>query len=793
MAIPAADAQETGAAALANALAFLRPEVPRVLYIAAHPDDEDTRLITWLQRGGYAEVAYLSLSRGEGGQNVIGSELGDALGVLRTQELLAARRIDGAAQFFTRAYDFGYSKSADEAFGHWPRDSLLRDMVRIVRAWRPHVLASTFSGTPRDAHGQHQVSGILTRDVFDAAADTVRFPRARYGAPWQPLKLYRLATFSGGATVGMNVGEYEPLSGRSYVEVASESRSQHRSQGYRRITRLGVVWDSLRREVTLVNPDTPAETERSILDGIRGAAPSRTFSVETTGGRAVPIDFRRPESALPLIVRYTPRDESERRRYDRAASLAAGLVLEAFPARAHLALGDTVTVTYTLHNRGGVAVRIDSAAAGFANDWIAPGESATWRAVLRGQGEIQPWWLAAGRSRDLYVTPASTTPEADHELPRFAHANVAVTGLRLPVRVHARYVHRFSEPPYGDILTPLAVAPGITVTPARGLWYARSGVALDREVSVTVRSSFAGPKQVAVRLRAPAGTTIEPSRQELTVEGGTSRVATFRLRGTLQPGDHRLQIEAEADGQRFASAVQTIEYDHIVPQRLYRPAEVRITAVTADLPPGLTVGYIIGMADEGVHVLEELGVPVTRLSVADLPRADLSRFTTVVVGPRAYEANPELLAHNQRLFDFASSGGRLVVQFGQYPMANPGVLPFPITISRPPTRVTDEHAAVTITDPAAPEVTWPNRIGDADFAGWVQERATFMPREFDARYRTMLAMSDPGEEPVHSAVLVAPMDSGSYVYATLALFRQFTEGVPGAARIFVNLLAPPQR
>jgi len=209
LAAPAAPAhaQERGAAALANALAFLRSEVPRVLYIAAHPDDEDTRLITWLQRGGYAEVAYLSLSRGEGGQNVIGEELGDALGVLRTQELLAARRIDGADQFFTRGYDFGYSKTADEAFTHWPRDSLLADIVKIVRAYRPHVLVSTFSGTPRDAHGQHQVSGILTRDAFDFSADSVRFPPAEFGVPWQPLKVYRLASFSGGATPGVNVGE----------------------------------------------------------------------------------------------------------------------------------------------------------------------------------------------------------------------------------------------------------------------------------------------------------------------------------------------------------------------------------------------------------------------------------------------------------------------------------------------------------------------------------------------------------------------------------------------------------
>lgn len=788
-------AQERGAAALANALAFLRPEVPRVLYIAAHPDDEDTRLITWLQRGGYAEVAYLSLSRGEGGQNVIGDELGDALGVLRTQELLAARRIDGADQFFTRGYDFGYSKSAEEAFTHWPRDSLLADVIKIVRAYRPHVLVSTFSGTPRDAHGQHQVSGILTRDAFDFGADSVRFPTAEFGAPWQPLKVYRLAVFSGGATVGVNVGEYDPLSGRSFHEIASDSRSRHKSQAYRANARLGVVWDSLRREVSLVNAEQPADQERSLLDGIPGAADAARWIARSTDGSALlSVELQRPESAIPLIVGYVPQNAAERRRYDRAAAIAAGIVLEALPARPYVAVGDTVTVTYTLYNRGGVRVQLDSAAAGFPEDWIEPGSAATWRSVLRPTQVTRPWWLEQGREADLYAAPVSTVPEAERERANRAQALVSIEGLTIPARVTAPLLHRLSEGVYGDLLTPLAPAPGLTVTPARDVWYARAGEPFERDVNVTVRSSFAAETRAVVRLVLPEGLTAEPAEREVTLNAGAlQQTVTFRLRGRLEPGIHRVGIEATAGGERFASAVQLVDYEHISPQRLYRPAQVRITAVDAVIPPDLAVGYVTGMADEGPHVLSELGIPVTQIAVAELPRVDLSGFSTVVVGPRAYEANPDLIRLNPRLFDYAAAGGRLVVQFGQYPMATPGVLPFPITISRPPTRVTDESAAVMFTVPDAPELTYPNEITQTDFEGWVQERATFMPREFDSRYRTFLAMSDPGEEPVHSAVLVAPLGSGTYVYATLALFRQFTEGVPGAARIFVNLLAPRPR
>ena len=242
-------AQEAGAVPLRNRDAPVT-DTRRVLVIAAHPDDEDTQLITWLQRGGRAETAYLSLTRGDGGQNLIGNELGEELGVIRTEELLAARRVDGAHQFFTRAYDFGFSKTAAETYAHWPKDSLLNDVVRVVRAFRPHVLVAVFSGTPRDGHGQHQVSAILAKEVYEsAAADTVRFPAAKFGPAWTPLKFYRFAGFNlAEPTIRINVGEYNPALGKSYAEIAGESRSQHKSQGFGTVQRKGVVMDTLRRE-----------------------------------------------------------------------------------------------------------------------------------------------------------------------------------------------------------------------------------------------------------------------------------------------------------------------------------------------------------------------------------------------------------------------------------------------------------------------------------------------------------------------------------------------------------------
>ena len=764
-----------------------------MLYIAAHPDDEDTQLITWLARGGYAEVAYLSLTRGDGGQNLIGDELGEALGVLRTQELLAARRIDGARQYFTRAYDFGFSKTAEETYTHWPRDSVFNDVMRIVRHFRPHILVSTFSGTPRDGHGHHQVSALLTRAAYDLATDTVRFPTRDFGRPWQPLKLYRFARFSPDeATLRINVGEYDPIAGRSYAEIAGESRSQHKSQGFGTLQRRGAVWDLFRREHTRVNANVPAERERSIFDGLPTSSP-RTSATAGSDGEYAQVDFRRPETAISRIARFHPTDTWTREYYWRAAAIATGVELEAVAAREVAALGDSVSVRYTLYNRGNVPVRLPLEVGPVGDVLVAPDSATTWTGFSRGAAVTQPWWLVRPRGGDLFSVPIGTLSEDQREQARWASATVIVAGLPRPIVVRAPIVYRFADPVHGDVQRSLVVAPGLTVTPEQSRAVVRSGEYFERDMPVTVTSSYADTRRIRVLLDMPPGIAADLTEREITVPANGTRVAAFRIAGSPGAGEYRIGVRAETGTATFRDAVELIDYPHIAPQRIYKPAEVRLSAVDVRVPRGLSVGYIEGMADEGPSVLRELGVAVTIIRPADIPRTDLSRFAVIVVGPRAYEANPELIEYNPRLFEYVNAGGRLVVQFGQYLMAQPGILPFPITITRPPGRVTDETAPVTFTDPTAAELTYPNRITAADFAGWRQERATFMPATFDDRYRTMLVMNDPGEPPLRSAVLVAPMGRGTYVYTTLALFRQLEERIPGAVRLFVNLLSPPSR
>lgn len=787
---PSVRAQDHGAAALANAVALLGPDKPRVLYIAAHPDDEDVRLITWLSRSGRAEVAYLSLTRGDGGQNFIGDELGEALGVLRTQELLAARRIDGARQFFTRAYDFGYSKSAEETYSHWPRDSLLNDVVRVVRSFRPHVIVATFSGTPRDAHGQHQVSGQLARDAYDRAGDVARFPVAEYGAPWTPLKLYRGAGFHpDGPHVTMNVGEYDPLSGMSYDQISSQSRSHHKSQGLRGNYRLGDVLIRYYREESRVNAEVPRERERSILDGLP-AAPAEASNGPAEQSARAGVDVRAPVTAIPYIALHAPRNDSERARYDRAAIAATGLAFEAIAPRPFVAVGDSIVLDYTLHNRGTIAVRVDSAAGAFPSETVAPGRTVRWKATLRAGQRLQPWWLERPRVGDMFADPPPAQSDdqlAQADWPRIL---VGVAGLPRPVAMNARPVYRLNEGFYGDTIAPLLAAPGLTVTPAQAMVVARAGSRLDRDFYLTVRSSFDAERTVTVRVEVPRGLSVTPAVAQLVIPAGARRTVAFRIAGSIPSGTHRLRVRAESNGEEFGESVRAIAYPHVAPQLMYAPGEIRVHAVPVDVPAWLRVGYIAGRADFGPQVLADLGVSVTLIEPADIPRIDLARFSVIVVGPRMYEASADLVENNGRLLEYAGNGGRLVAQYGQYPMAAPGILPYRVTITRPPGRVTDENAPVIITDPAARELTHPNRITPADFEGWVQERATFMPDEFDTRYRTMLAMNDPGEQPVHTAILVAPLGRGTYVYTTLALFRQLEEGLPGAIRLFVNLLTP---
>ena len=839
----------------------------RVLVVAAHPDDEDTQLITWLARGRHVETAYLSLTRGDGGQNLLGNELGDALGAIRTEELLAARRIDGGRQYFTRAYDFGFSKSSDETFRHWPRDSILRDVVTVVRSFKPHVIVAMFSGTPRDGHGHHQASGLLARAAYDVAGDTVRFPRAATAGlgGWTPLKFYRGA-WSAAATdpvLRVNVGEFNAMLGRSYAEIAAESRSQHKSQAFGSIQPKGTRFTQVRREATRVNESQAPGSEQSLFDGIDTTwARFRTStnspevarlidSIQANVKQAQGAPYLRdPASAVqPLIelastlaqlgvvpdsvipgtnrgstpaARLRVSDDLLRtasvayRRTVNAIALASGVAVEATIPREQIATADSAPLTVTVYNRGRLAVQADasyivacqgghsSPGGGMPSDspvlWndstatILPDSSRTWRGVECAASEPPvdgPYWLSPPRQGDMFAK--ASLIESENDATRGAVVRVRLTVGRAPgypVELDAPVVYRYADPVRGDVSRPLAFVPALSVRLDRAVEYAAARTPLVRQLRVEVRSAATASRDVRVSLRLPNGLRADSGARSVTLPGyGAVRSATFTIRGELAPGRHTISAIAESNGRRYTTGYTAIEYDHIRPQRLYRDAAVAIEAVDLKVPADAVIAYIQGVGDNSAPMLQQLGLRVTTLNPADIPKTDLSRFNAIVVGSRAYESNDALVANNAALLDYVKQGGTMVVQYGQYEMTRPGMMPYPITLARPADRVTDEASPIRILDPKARVLAYPNTISESDFAGWIQDRTLYMPRTHAGEYTAVVSTNDAGELPNDGPILVAKYGAGTYVYTTFAFFRQLPNGVPGAARLFVNLLA----
>jgi len=851
-----AQAAARGIPALDEAISSL--SVPmRVLVIAAHPDDEDTQLITWLARGRHVETAYLSLTRGDGGQNLLGNELGEALGVIRTEELLAARRLDGGRQYFTRAYDFGFSKTSDETFRHWPKDSILRDVVTAVRAFKPHVIVSMFSGTPRDGHGHHQAAGILAREAYDLAGDSVRFPRAATASldPWTPLKFYRgaWAARDQAGVLRINVGEYDPMLGRSYAEIAAESRSQHKSQAFGSLQPKGVRFTQIRREASRVNETQPAEAERSMFDGIDttwarfraltvpAARSAQLDSIRAQIARAQTIPYLRDPSAaiepLTAIIRsitggaptrtasgsaVQPRttrgptyvadvDESLailEARASRALALATGVAVEAEVERALVGTGDSAALTLTVYNRGNRPMRIAPAmltprctpgdgSSPIATDAVVvlPDSARVWKGRVcasRDRVADGPWWLETPRRGDVFGAASVVMSEGQATAGPTASVIVSPADGATPAEftIRAPIVYRYADPLRGDVSRPLAYVPEIAVTLDRAIEYAPARTPLVRQLRVELRSAATASRDVRVTLRLPAGLRADSaSRTVVLPEYGAVRSATFVVRGELPPGRHTIAAVAEANGKRFTNGYTAIEYDHIRPQRLYRDAAVAIEAVDLKVPADAVIAYIQGVGDNSAAMLQQLGLRVTVLNPADIPKTDLSRYNAIVVGTRAYESNEALVANNAALLDYVKHGGTMVVQYGQTEMQDPGIMPFPIKLTRPADRVTDENSPIRVLDPKARVLAFPNAIDSADFRGWQQDRSLYMPRTHAPEYTSVLSTNDPGEPPNDGGLLVAKYGEGTYVYTTLAFFRQLPNGVPGAARLFVNLLA----
>lgn len=848
LALPRPELEFEGAAALGVALRRLGP-TQRVLMIGAHPDDENNALLAELALGHGADVAYLSLTRGEGGQNVIGGELDEALGLIRTGELLAARRLDGAVQFFTRAYDFGYSKTAGETFAHWPRDSVLSDVVEVVRSWRPDVIVSVFSGTPRDGHGHHQAAGILSREAFDAAADPHRYPeQLRRGlSPHAPARLYQALwrPSEGEATLALETGEMDPLFGRSRFQLAMAGRSRHRSQDMGQALPIGPHQVALR--LLEARAGAAAGAEDGLFEGLdtllsaraERSAPSltpllRRYEASVGSARAAfapltpaPVlldDLREALTRLDTALDSAGEEAAdlrfhlhwERRDVAEALRRAAGVLLVAEAERAIVTPGDSVRVTLSIWNGGSRAVPVRRLEPELGPGWwavstdepvdeVPPGAvaSRTFTVHAPTRPPAGPYFLRHPAQGALYSWPDSSDRTRAFDAPAMVGAALVFDDVPLTSAV----VHRSVDPAAGERETPLLFLPRVSVSIAPGMAplvldgpAAGGGVRL----GLTVRSFTGSAVDGTLDLRLPPGWTAhallasagDTTEQRLPIQlratpGGHRVAVRVRSAADTEPGLHPVEARFRTEGATFERAVRLIEYEHLQPRALIEPARAGVRVLDVRVPEDLVVGYVAGSGDAVPDALAALGVDVDTITDRQLREADLDRYHSIVTGVRAYEVRPALasLTVRDRLERYVRRGGALLVQYNRYEFDRENHALLPLTLDRPADRVTDETAAVRVLEPEHPILTTPNRIGPDDWAGWVQDRGLYHAESWDDRYAPLLEMADPGEEPQRGALLAARMGSGWYVYTGLALFRQLPAGVPGAYRLLANLVA----
>ena len=795
-----------GVAALAGALKQLGAN-KRVLVIGAHPDDEDTELLAILSRGGGVRAAYLSLSRGEGGQNLIGPELGPELGIIRTEELLAARQLDGARQFFTRAYDFGFSKTADETFRFWPRDSLLVDVVAVIRRFRPQIVVSIFSGTPRDGHGQHQVAGIVARQAFETLRDS----------SWGPVKLYRAAwSDTGATTLRLDGGVLDPLAGRSYHQIAMAGRSRHRSQDMGQFERAGPSVDRL-AFVEWRDGRRGTKDGDGLFAGVDTVLHGRARYVALLDSARVRLNPSRPAAIVPLLVRALRElgrgtvgetDAEQRESLEHALAAAAGVAIDGFVDDGIVIPGERLEVEATVWNAGAAGVTLDGIDATAPPGWkverldaatspVPPGALATRRfavTVAPDAPRSQPYFLRhplAGGLYDWTGTPADWRGLPFE--PPLVEMAARLTIAGQPVTLRREVVYRYRDQGIGEVRRPIVVTQpfDVAVTPDLVVWPIDGAAGGPRHFTITVTNRARGPAATQVVVTPPSGWAAVPA-ESLSFQRedeAKSLTVAVALPAGARPGVYALHAAAVTAGERNEGALAVIDYPHIRPRPVAHASTVELRAARIALPAVTRVGYVRGASDRVPEALQAVGVPVELLGPDTLARGDLSRYDAIVIGSRAYEVDAALVASNGRLLDYARTGGLVIVQYQQYPFVNGNFAPYRLSIARPHDRVTDETAPVTERDVAHRVFHVPNEIGPDDWAGWVQERGLYFAHDWDAAYTPLLETHDPGEPPLFGGLLVAAVGQGTYVYTGLSFFRHLPAGVPGAYRLFANLLA----
>ncbi|MDN3723685.1 PIG-L family deacetylase [Aequorivita sp. SDUM287046] len=787
--------------------------VGSALYIAAHPDDENTRLISYLVNDVHAHTAYLSITRGDGGQNLIGPELRELLGVIRTQELMEARKIDGGQQYFTRANDFGYSKNPEETFEFWTKNEVLGDVVLAIRKFKPDIIINRFDHrSPGSTHGHHTASAMLSMDAFDQVDDASKYPKsAEEFGTWQPHRLFFNTSwwFYGSREkfekadkknlVSVETGNYFPALGLSNGEIAALSRSMHKSQGFGSTGARGTETEYLE----LLKGSKPPDN--NLFEGI-DTAWTRLEGGNKIGEILNPLEsnfnFNDPSAMLPQLLKAYPlvldlKDEHWRnikmKQLKQLILDCGGIFIEAVSEKNSVNPNQNFAVNIEAINRGKNEVILKSIKNPQGKILWNSAENLSFNAIKKIETTVtseskippysSPYWLNETGSLGMYVSPEKfiglpETPALEQLVFELQFENITIPFTK-------NIIYKSNDPVKGEVYRPLEILPEVTASIPEKVWIFANEEA--KTIPVIVR---AGKDNISgkVSIEHPNGWKVEPAQQTFEIERtGETKIFNFIVTPPPTQNEGYLKTRIVADGKNFDKELVTIDYEHIPYQSVLIPSEAKIAKIDIH-KKGQNIGYINGAGDAIPESLRQIGYSVSTIDPSTISKSSLSKFDAIVIGIRAYNTVPELAFAQPSLNKYVENGGTLIVQYNtSNSLVTENLGPYALKLSRD--RVTDEFSEVKILAPDHPIMNSPNKISSKDFDGWVQERGLYFPDEWAKEFTPILGMNDKGEAQTKGSLLVAKYGKGHYIYTGLSFFRELPAGVSGAYRLFANMLS----
>ena len=810
--------------------------VGSVLYVAAHPDDENTRLLAYLAKEKKLRTAYLSITRGDGGQNLIGKEQGDALGLIRTQELLQARRIDGAEQFFTRANDFGYSKTPDETLNIWNKDNVLADVVWAIRKFKPDVIICRFPTTGEGGHGHHTASAMLAEEAFEAAANPQKYPQQlQYVSVWQAKSLF-WNTFNFGTTnttaenqLKIDVGAFNPLLGKSFGEIASESRSMHKSQGFGSARGRGEAIEYFKLlKTSIIAKENTQTTSTDLFEGIdltwkRLNLPKIDKEINEIIKKYNPLAPNESVNELVLLyksIQNIPENVGNNisqtdifywktqklKELEVILISCAGLWAEAyageFNAVATETLNNRINITTQIINRNQALnnkVVLEKIAILNQRDTITnlsldKNKLFTFKfkaSIVENAPFSNPYWLNEKHEiGEFNVTNPLLIGTPENDSNSLIMFYIDINGLKLTLTRPLTY--KSTDPVKGEIYRPFEVLPPATVNISENVFVFSDKNPKNIQIiikanapNITGRLNLKAPSNFIINIKNP-NFTLKNKNEEIIID------AVISLKNPTEVVSGKLEASLNIGEGTYNKSIKRIEYEHIPYQFILSDAQSTLVSINVQ-KKGTQIGYIVGAGDDVPTCLRQIGYNVTLLSDEMLTNDNLSKYDAILTGVRAYNTNDRLQIHYEKLMQYIKNGGNLVVQYNTNNRIGPilaKIAPFPFTISRE--RTTDEKAKIRFLKPTHSVMNTPNMISEADFEGWVQERGIYFATDIDKNYETIFSMNDKNEKANDNSLIIAKYGKGNFVYTGLAFFRELPAGVGGSYRLMANLLGLPQ-